>query len=505
MGAPVVFGAGPIGVDEIVAVSRDRAIVVLDTAALDRIGAARAIVERHLVGAAPGAVGGRSGTHGFDRERGAGSEAPSAEAELVAHQTRIVRDHRGGIGHPLSEDRARAVVAARLAGWTRGGSGIRLETAVFAAELLNRGVVPVIPTIGSVGETDPTHLAAFAALAIGEGDALLGGEQLPAAVALGRVGLAPLELAPHEGLALVNHNAYALGVGALALDRLSRISRLADTTTALSVRARALLGGGGGLGAYDAGLLSRSPSLGAIESGARISDLLATAGPGDGSTSGGSTSGGGQDPLAFRVAPQSNGALADQVSAAIILLEGTLGAAAENPLVDQRSGTVRSGGLFHIVQLAHAFDGLRAVIAQVATVAERRLAAVADAVADGPHRGRRRVPGLLGHSAVDLLAELRVLATPVAIGGAVLSDGAEDVASFAGTALRLLERSIALLADVLALEAVVAADAIGSESDEAWSVEFAAVHAGLTAVIDEDPRGQGLVSAALASLGVERS
>lgn len=500
MGAPVVFGAGPIGVDEIVAVSRNRAIVVLDTAALDRIGAARAIVERHLVGASPGVVGGRSGTHGFDRDRGAGGEEASDETELVAHQTRIVRDHRGGIGHPLSEDRARAVVAARLAGWTRGGSGIRLETAVFAAELLNRGVVPVIPSVGSVGETDPTHLAAFASVAIGEGDALLGGEQLPAAVALGRVGLAPLELAPHEGLALVNHNAYALGVGALALDRLSRISRLADTTTALSVRARALLGEGGGVGAYDADLLSRSPSLGAVESGARISDLLATAGAGDDSSSGG-----GQEPLAFRVAPQSNGALVDQLRAAIALLEATLGSAAENPLVDQRSGTVRSGGLFHVVQLAHAFDSLRAVIAQVATVAERRLAAVVDANAEGRHRGRSRTPGLLGHSAADLLAELRVLATPVAIGGAVLSGGAEDVASFAGTALRLLERSIALFADVLALEAIIAADAIGPASDEDWSVEFAAVHAGLTAVIDDGVRGQGLVAAVLASLGVDRT
>lgn len=500
MGAPVVFGAGPIGVDEIVAVARDRAIVVLDTAALDRIGAARAIVERHLVGAAPGVVGGRSGTHGFDRERGVGSDPTADAAELVAHQVRIVRDHRGGIGHPLSEERARAVVAARLAGWTRGGSGIRLETAVFAAELLNRGVVPVIPTIGSVGETDPTHLAAFAAVAIGEGDALLGGEQLPASVALGRVGLAPLELAPHEGLALLNHNAYALGVGALALRRLSSLARLADTTTALSVRARASLGAGGGLGAYDPGLLSRSPSLGTIESGARISELLATAGPGD-DTSSVRT----QDPLAFRVAPQSNGALVDQLAAAITLLEATLGAAAENPLVDQRSGTVRSGGLFHVVQLAHTFDALRAVIAQVATVAERRLAAVVDANAEGGLRGRSRVPGLLGHSAADLLAELRVLATPVAIGGAVLSGGVEDVASFAGTALRLLERSIALLADVLALEAIVSADAIGPVSDDDWSVEFAAVHAGITAVIDAGPRGQGLVSAVLTSLGVDRS
>lgn len=500
MGAPVVFGSGPIGVGEIVAVARGRAIVVLDTAALDGIGAARAIVDRHLVGAGAGVVGGRSGTHGFDRERGADRDQASDPSALLAAQARIVRDHRGGIGYPLSEDRARAVVAARLAGWTRGGAGIRLETAVFAAELLNRGVAPLIPSVGSVGETDPTHLAAFAALAIGEGDALLDGQQLPAGVALGRVGLASLELAGHEALALVNHNAYTLGVGALALDRLASLSRLADTTTALSFRARAALGVGGHPGVFDPALLRRSPSAGTVASGARISELLATAGGGDGPPQPRT-----QDPLAFRVAPQSNGALADQLAAAVDLLEATLGAAGENPLVDQGSGTLLSGGLFHIAQLAHTFDALRAAIAQVATVAERRLAAVTDANAEARRRGRSRLPSLLGRSAVDLLAELRVLATPVAIGGAVLSDGMEDVASFAGTALRLLERSIALFADVLALEAVIAADALGPTPDEEWSVEFAVVHAGLRAVVETGTRGQPLVAAVLASLGVDRS
>ncbi|HXH35798.1 MAG TPA: aromatic amino acid lyase [Plantibacter sp.] len=497
MGAPVVFGAGPIGIDDLVAVAAGRAIVVLDTAALDRIGAARAIVERHLVGAAAASIGGRSGTHGFDREPGGDRDASVDGAELIAFQHRIVQDQRGGVGRPLSEDRARAVVAARLAGWTRGGSGIRLETAVFTAELLNRGVVPVIPSIGSVGEADPTHLAAFAALAIGEGDALLGGDQLPATVALSRVGLAPLELAIHEGLALVNHNAYALGVGALAIDRLGALSRVADTTTALSFRALEALGAGGNPSSFDAELLSRSPSLGAIESGARISELLGA--PGD------RPSARTQDPLAFRVAPQANGALVDQVAAAVSLLEATLGAAAENPLVDQRSGTLRSGGLFHVVQLAHTFDSLRAAIAHVATLAERRLATIADAVADGRRASPSRVPGLLGHSAVDLLAELRVLATPVAIGGAVLSGGSEDAASFAGTSLRLLERSIALLADVLALEAVVAVDALGAAPAPERSVAFRAVHAKLDAVIEDAPRGQALIAAALGALGVERS
>ncbi|MGK9146441.1 aromatic amino acid ammonia-lyase [Plantibacter flavus] len=495
MGAPVVFGAGPIGVDDLVAVAAGRAIVVLDTAALDRIGAARAIVERHLVGAASGGGAGRRSS--IDPGHGPGQSAEDGTDQADV-QRRLVNDHRGGVGHPLSEERARAVIAARLAGWTRGGSGIRLETAVFTAELLNRGVVPVIPSIGSVGDADPTHLAAFAALATGSGDALLGGEQLPSAAALARVGLVPLELAQHEGVALVNHNSYTLGVGALVLDRLAALSRIADTTAALSVRALEGFGVGGAAAAFDPVVLAHSPSLGAIESGARLTELL-------GEPTRGAHGASARLPLAVRATPQANGALVDQLASAVVLLEATLGSAAENPLVDQPSGTVHAGALFHIAPLAHALDGLRAVVAQVSTAADRRIAAVSDVGAERRRRGRNRIPGLLRNAAADLLAELRVLATPVAIGGTVLGGGGEDIASFAGTALRLLERSTALHADVLAIEALIAVDALATAPSRVSTDELDAIRAALDVIVEEAPRGQQLITATLATLGVERS
>ena len=489
----MVFGTGPISVDDLVAVSRDDAIVVLDTAALDRIGAGRAIVDRQTAAVGVDAPGPPS------RGPGVGRVAPrTATLDASAVEERVVHDRRGGIGLPLSVDRARAVVAARLAGWTRGASGIRLETAVFVAELLNRGVTPVIPSVGSLGDGDETHLASVATLVIGQGEAVLAGERLSAQVALSRVGLAPLDLAVHEGLAFVHHNAYSLGVGALALHRLGALSRLADTTSALSSRAAARSGLGGRGPAFDARVLAGSPSAGIRASGERISELLATpVGPE------GARGGRDRDGLRLRATPQINGALADEVTAAVQLVEATLGTASEDPRVDQASGVLRTGGLLHGARLARAFDGLRAAIAHTAAAAERRLGRIAGGGVDPRGTGHGLVPGRLGQSAADLVAELRVLATPVAAGPS--DEAADDPASFAGTSLRLLERSTALLADVLAVEAVVAADALGPAEHDGWSVGFSVAHAGLRSAIEQELHGQQLVTAALAALGVDRS
>lgn len=490
----MVFGTGPISVDDLVAVSRDDAIVVLDTSALDRIGAGRAIVDRQPSSAAVRARGLRTRV-----PVGGGSTPPTAVHDASAEEERVVQDRRGGIGLPLSVDRARAVVAARLAGWTRGSSGIRLETAVFVAELLNRGVTPVIPSIGSLGDGDQTHLASVATLVIGQGEAVLAGERLPAQAALSRVGLTPIDLAVHEGLAFVHHNAYSLGVGALALHRLSALSRLADTTSALSSRAGARSGRTARGRAFDTTVLAGSPSAGTRASGERIAELVATPVPlnvprGDRDLDGPLTS----------ATPQINGALADDIAAAVLLIEATLGAASEDPLVDQASGGLRTGGLLHGARLARAFDGLRAAITHTAAAAERRIGRIDGGGVAPRGTGQALVPARLGQSAADLVAELRVLATPVVAGG-VPDHAADDPASFAATSLRLLERSTALLADVLAVEAIVAADALGPSGHDDWSVGFSVAHAGLRGVIEQELQGQQLVTAALAALGVDRS
>lgn len=462
MAAPVVFGTGRITVSDLVGIARDRRTVVLDVVALERIGAARAIVERHLVAGVP--------VSGLNREFGAPRDTHLTTEDVAAFQTRIIRDHLGGVGVPMPVESVRAMIAARLAGWSRGGAGIRVETAVFYAELLNRHVVPVVPTTGSVGDGDLTQLAAVAAVAIGEGHAFVDGEIVPGSEALNRAGLVPLQPQAHEGLTLVGHNSYSLGVGALALNDLDLLARAADAAAALSFQALAALGAGGNPGPFSAALLANSPSDGAKVSGERIRALL------DGGVSRPEVTV--QDPLAFRTAPQVNGSFVDVLAHAMGLIEDTLAVASENPLVDAETASIYSGGLFHIVPVATALDSVRAVIAQVATSSERRLAAVSDANAVRRRNGTTRVPSLLWYASTDLVAELRVLATPVSTGGAALSGGTENVATFAATALRLLWRAAALLGDVIAIEALVAVDALGVLDEEDVDLDGAVGAAG---------------------------
>ena len=189
--------------------------------------------------------------YGLNTLLGSGRDTAVEAESILDYQIQVIRYHHSGVGALLAHDEVRAVILARLIGFTRGGSGVRPDTARFYAELLNRGVVPAIPRDGSVGSSDLTQLAAVAAVAIGEGQALAAdGTVVAGAEALALAGLEPLVLAPGEALALVSANAYSIGAGALELGRLLQLADLADTALALSLEATARYDGGGNLSPF---------------------------------------------------------------------------------------------------------------------------------------------------------------------------------------------------------------------------------------------------------------
>ncbi|MFB9749347.1 aromatic amino acid lyase, partial [Leifsonia shinshuensis] len=159
----VRLGVQPPTVSDIVAIA-DGAPVELDADARATVAASRAVVDRAIASGEP--------VYGLNRRLGAGRDDAVADDELAAFQRRTIANHRGGIGEPLTEREARAVVAARLAGFTRGGAGVRPELADAYAALLNAGVTPRIPSRGSVGAADLTALAEVAAVVTGAGTVL---------------------------------------------------------------------------------------------------------------------------------------------------------------------------------------------------------------------------------------------------------------------------------------------------------------------------------------------
>ncbi|YCK82517.1 aromatic amino acid lyase [Arthrobacter sp. D3-18] len=400
--------------------------------------------------------------YGLNTLLGSGRDTAVEERSLLAYQLQVVRYHNSGVGSYLDRAAARAVILARLFGFSRGGSGVRPETAGFYAEMFNRGVFPAIPREGSVGSSDLTQLAAVAAVALGEGEAFDADDTLiPGEKALADAGLQPLVLAPGEALALVSANAYSVGVGTLALVRLQHLAELADVALSLSLETIARYDGGGNLSPFSPAIQAAKAVDGQRESAAAVRRLL---------------SGGWledvrpevsvQDALSFRAAPQTHGAFRTLVTQLGTALEVELNGRGDNPLVDVDSGQMVSGGNFQPMQLALAFEGLRLALAHVGISSERRIAKLYPpqrairarhlqaAFVEG--LAKEELPGLLWYSAAGLLAELKFLAAPATLGAPTLSADVEDHSTLAPLALQQLEKSLEAAEKLLVIEALTA-------------------------------------------------
>jgi len=467
----LLIGTSPVDPESVAQAALDPAFhVKLNHDALSLIGRSREVLER-------ASTSGQK-IYGLNTLLGSGRDTAVEERSVLAYQIQVVRYHNSGVGDHLDRPSARAVILARLIGFSRGGSGVRPETAKFYAELLNHGVLPAIPREGSVGSSDLTQLAAVAAVAIGEGEAIdADGTLVPGAKALADAGLQPLRLAPGEALALVSANAYSVGAGTLALVRLQQLAELADVALSLSLEAIARYDGGGNLSPFSPAIQAGKAVDGQKDSAAAVRYLLR----------------GGwledvrpevsvQDALSFRSAPQTHGAFRSLVSQLGAALTVELNGRGDNPLVDVETGHMVSGGNFQPMQLALSFEGLRLALAHVGISSERRIAKLyppqrvirarhleaaarhleassSNAVSEsGPAAGlvQEELPGLLWYSAAGLLSELKFLAAPATLGAPTLSADVEDHSTLAPLALQQLERSLEALEKLLAIEALTA-------------------------------------------------
>jgi histidine ammonia-lyase len=377
---------------------------------------------------------------------------------LQRYQRQMIEAHASGIGPPLDTEDVRAAMLARVSGAARGGSGLTLEAVRLLVAMLNAGVHPIVPSAGSVGAGDLMHMAAIASVMIGKGEAELNGEPLPAAEALARAGLAPIDAQPKEGLALVASNGVAIGAGALVAEEAQRLARLADLACALSLEAVS-----GNPGPFDEAAGAAKAIPGQVAAAAEVRALLEGSYLHDPATVLSV-----QDPLSFRVAPQVNGAYREQVTAAERAVEVELNGIGDNPMVLIERDTLISNGNFQPMQLALAFDALRTGTAHVAMISERRmnklttirfsdpalmLAGLSDEeMAKHPRRA------LVQYAAAALLAELKHLAAPVSIHLPPLDLDVEDHGTVAPSVVFTTRRALALLDTILTCEAQMAID-----------------------------------------------
>ena len=446
----------PLTLDDVVAVARG-ADVELGTQATARIEAARDVVER--------AVAENRTVYGVTTGFGSLANERIEPSQADTLQEGIVRSHATAVGRPLSREEARAMLLLRAHVLALGHSGIRTVVVERMVEMLNRDLIPLVPEQGSLGASgDLAPLANLALPLLGRGELLLdGGGGVPAGLALEEAGLEPLELKAKEGLALVNGTQGMLAIGILAAERAERLVRTADVTAAMSIEAAL-----GSDAVFDERLTALRPHAGVVASASNIRRLL------EGSpivASHRESTHLVQDAYSLRCTPQVNGATREVLRFVRGVLEVEANAVSDNPIVFPGDDEVLSGGNFHGQPVAVALDALAASLVPLASIAERRLYRLLDPTRNNglppflvPESGLNSGFMLVQYTAASLVSESKSLAHPASVDSIGSSAGQEDHVSMGMTAARHAREVVSNAEVVVALEALVAAQAMDLRS-----------------------------------------
>ena len=425
--------------------------VRLDEGAAGRVRRSRARLERILEGGAP--VYGVN--TGFGRLADVRIER-DAQREL---QRNMVMSHAAGMGRALPTEAVRAIVLLRANALARGESGCRPVVIERLLELLNRGVHPIVPEIGSVGASGDLAPLAHVALALmGEGRAEAGGVEGDAGELLEAAGIAPLELAEKEGLALVNGTQAVTGIGILAARRFGRALDTADVAGAISLE-----GLRGTPRPFRAEIHAARPHPGQGASAKRLRSLLAGSEIRESHRTGDPRV---QDAYSLRCMPQVHGAAREAHGYARRILTTEANSTTDNPIVPPEGDLVLSGGNFHAQIVAQCLDLVAIAAADLAAISERRIDRLLNPDLSGlpaflsPEPGTRSGLMIVQVTAADALAEMRVLAGPASIDSVSTSASQEDHVSMGMACARKARRSIALLELVLAAEVLCGAQAV---------------------------------------------
>ena len=374
-------------------------------------------------------------------------------------QVRLLRSHACGVGEPYPDEIVRAALLLRANALAVGCSGTRVDVAELLVECLNRGVLPRVPSRGSVGASgDLAPLAHLALPLIGEGEAAVDGELLPGADALRRVGLEPLPLRAKEGLSLINGTQFMAAFGALGAVRARRLARAADIACALTVEALQ-----GSRQSFRAEVVQLRPLRGQSASAVNVLRLLEGSSVMDSHRWCDRV----QDAYSLRCAPQVHGACRDLLAYVEETVAVELNAATDNPLVLVESREVVSNGNFHGQPLAFALDALAMAASELASISERRTERLVNPslseglpaflAADGGLNSGFMIPQYV---AAALVSENKALTHPASVDSIPTSAGQEDHVSMGNAAGLKAWQVLANSERALAIEALAGAQAV---------------------------------------------
>jgi len=438
----------------------------LDAAAMRRVTDAAASVDR--------IVASGETVYGVNTGFGLLANTRIPDDRLAELQTNLILSHSAGLGDPLPRHVTRLMIVLKLLGLGRGHSGVRIEVIDALQALLDRDAMPVILAQGSVGASgDLAPLAHLIAALMGHGRIDLAGEIVPAGDALQRLGMQPLQLAPKEGLALINGTQASTAIALDALFAGERLFAAALAAGALSVDALK-----GSVKPFDPRLHELRGQPGQIRVAATLRDLL------DGSNIVASHGRCGkvQDPYSFRCQPQVMGAALDLLANAARTLVIEAAAVTDNPILFPDDDEAISGGNFHAQPVAFAADTIAMALCEVGSISERRTAVLIDPklsglppflVEDSGVNSGLMIPQV---TAAALVSENKALAFPASVDSIPTSAGQEDHVSMAPIAARKASQIARNTAGVVVVELIAAAQGVDHHAPLKTSAQLRKVH-----------------------------
>lgn len=443
---------GSTTLDELEKVWRKGLAVRLDRTSKEPVEAAAALVKRAAMG--------DDAVYGVNTGFGKLASVKIAAEDTATLQRNLILSHCCGVGEPLCSAPTRLMMVLKLLSLGRGASGVAWDTILLIEGMLEKNVLPVIPSQGSVGASgDLAPLAHMAAVMIGEGRAVFDGTEMDGGAALTKAGLKPITLGPKEGLALINGTQFSTAGALIGLWKARDLARNAIVTAALSTDAimgstapllpqiHALRGQHGQITVATAQRTIMEGSE--IRESHRNDDTRV------------------QDPYCIRCQPQVTGAAIDLLGYAAQTLEIEANGVSDNPIVIVETGQIVSGGNFHAEPVGFAADQIAIALAEIGAIAQRRVALMVD-----PNLSHDLPPFLTPDPGLNsglmiaevttaaLMSENKHLANPCTTDSTPTSANQEDHVSMAAHAARRLERMNDNLAVILAVEAMCAAQGI---------------------------------------------
>lgn len=445
--------------------------VVLNLSAHDRgrIAVASALVDK-IIAAGDAAYGINTGFGLLAQTR-----IPAEQLELL--QRNLLLSHAAGVGDALPDPVVRLILALKVNALARGHSGITMAVIDALLALLEHEVYPLIPAQGSVGASgDLAPLAHLSTVLLGIGEVRVQGKVLPAADGLRLAGLEPLKLRAKEGLALINGTQVSTALALAGLFGAEDVFAAAVVAGAMSVDALK-----GSDSPFDERIHEVRGQPGQIAVAREYRDLIA----GSAIRASHLDCTRVQDPYSFRCQPQVMGACLDLIRNCSVTLELEANAVTDNPLLFAEAGEVLSGGNFHAEPVAFAADTLALALAEIGSMAERRVAVLVDPKMSGlpaflvENSGVNSGFMMAQVTAAALVSENKTIAAPCSVDSIPTSANQEDHVSMATHGARRLGRMVDNAAAVIGIELLAAAQGIDFHRPSRSSASLEQVHAAI--------------------------